>query len=462
MNSPTSIAGNLAADPALCPVCQSPNDCQLCTSSTYKGSCWCQHHSFPEELLARVPEELRNRACVCRSCVETAWRARRSPKPGAGDFYPDPRTSLLVFTGQYLKRRGYCCDSGCRHCPWERPTEGDRAKSGGVISGVQSALLLTSVLGMALGTAGSHPGRAETVTEDFATDPATREWRSAGASELYQWNAASGWLDVTWDSSKPQSFFARPLGATLGTNDAFAFAVDLVLTEATGGVRPPRTGAMQIALGLLDLDRATREHYPRAAGKAFDLLEFNWFPQGEFPGFGVVDATVSPAVFSTAGRVAASFTFPLEPTPGVTHRVRCEFQPAARRWITRLISDGVEVAVRPVSLPEDFGSFSINAFAVINWSDADGPFDSLLARGHLDNLTWEIPDAPLRRIKMPTPGSVTFASQAGWHYRLEASGDLTRWDAVADGAGIGGTMSLHDLRDAVFTTQFYRVQAQPE
>ena len=24
----------------------------------------------------------------------------------------------LVFTELYLRERGYCCESGCRHCPW--------------------------------------------------------------------------------------------------------------------------------------------------------------------------------------------------------------------------------------------------------------------------------------------------------------------------------------------------------
>ncbi len=24
----------------------------------------------------------------------------------------------LVFTEHYLSERGYCCGSGCRHCPW--------------------------------------------------------------------------------------------------------------------------------------------------------------------------------------------------------------------------------------------------------------------------------------------------------------------------------------------------------
>lgn len=34
------------------------------------------------------------------------------------DYYtlPDGR---LVFTEQYHLKRGYCCGSGCRHCPYE-------------------------------------------------------------------------------------------------------------------------------------------------------------------------------------------------------------------------------------------------------------------------------------------------------------------------------------------------------
>lgn len=32
------------------------------------------------------------------------------------DFYREgPYT---VFTAHYLLRRGYCCESGCRHCPY--------------------------------------------------------------------------------------------------------------------------------------------------------------------------------------------------------------------------------------------------------------------------------------------------------------------------------------------------------
>jgi len=32
------------------------------------------------------------------------------------DFYREG--PFIVFTAKYLRERGYCCESGCRHCPW--------------------------------------------------------------------------------------------------------------------------------------------------------------------------------------------------------------------------------------------------------------------------------------------------------------------------------------------------------
>ena len=34
------------------------------------------------------------------------------------DYYLEG--DAMVFTASYLERRGYCCDSGCRHCPYEK------------------------------------------------------------------------------------------------------------------------------------------------------------------------------------------------------------------------------------------------------------------------------------------------------------------------------------------------------
>ncbi len=39
------------------------------------------------------------------------------PKVEEGDFYITPE-GYRCFTEQYHLKRGYCCESGCRHCPY--------------------------------------------------------------------------------------------------------------------------------------------------------------------------------------------------------------------------------------------------------------------------------------------------------------------------------------------------------
>jgi prepilin-type N-terminal cleavage/methylation domain-containing protein/prepilin-type processing-associated H-X9-DG protein len=63
-------------NPNQCPLCGGANNCQLCSPAAYKGSCWCARVEIPGELLARVPENFRNRACICQKCVEKFQRER--------------------------------------------------------------------------------------------------------------------------------------------------------------------------------------------------------------------------------------------------------------------------------------------------------------------------------------------------------------------------------------------------
>lgn len=67
--------------PEKCPLCGQPNDCQLCTHAAYKGLCWCVHLKMPEELLAQVPENLKDRGCICRRCVVAFQLGRKSSVP---------------------------------------------------------------------------------------------------------------------------------------------------------------------------------------------------------------------------------------------------------------------------------------------------------------------------------------------------------------------------------------------
>ena len=48
-------------------------------------------------------------------------RAVSDPLVEGVDYYVE--NGLFVFTAKYLQERGYCCESGCRHCPWGYVTE---------------------------------------------------------------------------------------------------------------------------------------------------------------------------------------------------------------------------------------------------------------------------------------------------------------------------------------------------
>jgi hypothetical protein len=74
-----------------------------------------------DDLIAQVPPALRNNACICRDCVMKFHRTTSgiaAKKILPGDFYFDG--GLTVFTAEFHLRRGHCCDSGCRHCPFNK------------------------------------------------------------------------------------------------------------------------------------------------------------------------------------------------------------------------------------------------------------------------------------------------------------------------------------------------------
>lgn len=33
-------------------------------------------------------------------------------------WYTDPKSGYLVMTALFLSERGFCCEAGCRHCPY--------------------------------------------------------------------------------------------------------------------------------------------------------------------------------------------------------------------------------------------------------------------------------------------------------------------------------------------------------
>ncbi|HEY3495512.1 MAG TPA: cysteine-rich CWC family protein [Polyangiaceae bacterium] len=61
-------------DPGRCPLCQGANSC---AAAEGKSSCWCETVEIPAEVLDRVPEAAKRRACVCKACAGDRPAARK-------------------------------------------------------------------------------------------------------------------------------------------------------------------------------------------------------------------------------------------------------------------------------------------------------------------------------------------------------------------------------------------------
>jgi hypothetical protein len=72
-------------DPRRCPLCGGPNVCGVAAGA---DSCWCFTAQVPPDVVARVPEEARDVACVCRACAEGRSAAARDAAT-AGTPAPD-------------------------------------------------------------------------------------------------------------------------------------------------------------------------------------------------------------------------------------------------------------------------------------------------------------------------------------------------------------------------------------
>jgi hypothetical protein len=59
--------------PERCPLCGQPNQCAMeleRITGQKQPPCWCTQVDFSTDLLARVPQEAKNRACICAACAK--------------------------------------------------------------------------------------------------------------------------------------------------------------------------------------------------------------------------------------------------------------------------------------------------------------------------------------------------------------------------------------------------------
>ncbi|MFM2082165.1 MAG: hypothetical protein RL380_856, partial [Verrucomicrobiota bacterium] len=144
------------------------------------------------------------------------------------------------------------------------------------------------------------PLAAATWTENFSTNPLTNGWQIFGDPTLFAWNATNQNLAVTWDSSRSNSFFARPFATILAKQDDFTFAFDLQLTDLAVGVTTNKPNTFQIALGLVNLaNNATNPVVWRGTGKnathgARNTCEFDYFTAA-----GAINYSFSPAMIGS-------------------------------------------------------------------------------------------------------------------------------------------------------------------
>jgi hypothetical protein len=118
-----------------CPLCGGGNDCRVAKGCLYKGPCWCESAKVPAHVLRYLASQQPEPACLCGRCLALVARfaadggepERVMKRVGeeisrsgeSEDFYLD-ELGRTVFTAAFHLKRGYCCGSGCRHCPYER------------------------------------------------------------------------------------------------------------------------------------------------------------------------------------------------------------------------------------------------------------------------------------------------------------------------------------------------------
>ena len=62
-------------DPARCPLCGGANACAMerqRQTGQPQPPCWCTQVDFGADLLARIPDEARRKACICRACADAS------------------------------------------------------------------------------------------------------------------------------------------------------------------------------------------------------------------------------------------------------------------------------------------------------------------------------------------------------------------------------------------------------
>jgi hypothetical protein len=311
------------------------------------------------------------------------------------------------------------------------------------------------ILGLFLLLASASFTSAATFTEDFSTDPAGRGWQVFGDTGLFQWNASNQNLEVTWDSSQPNSYFYHSLGTILAREDGFSVEFDLQLSEAQA------TNFFELALGLLNLTEATNSDFSRDTGDSPNLFEFDYFPDG---GFGPsIDATLADETVS--GTNMNDFYFVYDNVPlalGVTYHITLTHLPGELSISGAVLTNGQVYTSLPQVYAGPITDFRLDTFSISSY-DANGGFgDSILASGTVDNIVVTLPPPPVQNLSGALSNGLwqaQFTGRTNWLYTLVRTTDLNSWsDATTAMPGVEGLLVLSDTNSPA-SQAFYRIRA---
>lgn len=326
-------------------------------------------------------------------------------------------------------------------------------KTHSVLSVLSAALIIPAL-----------PGSAATINEAFSSNPFQHGWRTYGDAGLFRWNSTNQNLGVTWDSSRPNSFFYYPLGTILSRSDDFSVAFDLNLTDIGVGVDTNKSGTFSIGLGFLNFDEAMQTNFLRGTGvNSPDLAEFAYFWDS---GFG---ATVYPTLVDTNSTF--NYTAPTDYAifalaPGDVYHIVMSFTASNQTLLATLTNFEQTAGLRIVQpLSTNFGDFRLGTFSISSYSDAgqDPQYaGSVLAHGTVDNLVLNLPDPPVQNASGGLTNGfweIRFVGRTNWLYTLERTSDFRSWSSISVSVpGQAGAMELPETNRPV-SNAFYRIRA---
>ena len=292
-------------------------------------------------------------------------------------------------------------------------------------------------------------GHATLVQEKFAANPVLADWQILGDTNLFQWNATNQNLAVTWDSSRSNSFFHHPLGATFTKADGFCVQFDLNLTDAVA------TGYFELAIGLCKLADVSSPAFSRANFSSPNLVEFDFFPDGPLSYGPSLDATLIDA----NNNLSFSYDDSRALVNGVIYRVVLVHH-AGESTLSGTIYTNGQIFT---SLPNfrDYGAdnFQLDTLTISSYTTMDDTYgDALLAHGTVDNLAFASP-LPVDKISAVATGGIQFRSDTNWLYTLEQSANFKTWTPAAPVVRGNGTNLVLQATNVPSDKSFYRVRA---